>query len=237
MSSKKEAEDTKESSSIAQLSELMNSDVYTENLEFWERAWSAVKSAYTQMPDMPYVPRIPAALKAHNVQRVLDLGCGSGWLSIYLARGGFKVTGLDVASHALVLANQWADQEDLDIEFDVGDIAALAYPLGSFDAVVGNSIFEHLTYDLCKITIARLKRIVLPGGLLIGCFDKVGGGPGEYYKLEDGTHVYTDKGRKGMMLRYFPDEELKEFFQDWKIECFETLESGSRFIVAHNQSP
>lgn len=226
-----EAEETKECG-IAQLSDLINSDVYTENLKFWEKAWSAVKNAYTQMPDMPYVPRIPACLEAHNLKRVLDLGCGSGWLSIYLARAGFIVTGLDVASQALVLANQWAEQESLDVQFDVGDIAALEYPLGSFDAVVGNSIFEHLPYDLCKVTIARLKRIILPGGALIGCFDKVGGGPGEYYKMEDGTHVYTDKGRKGMMLRYFTDEELTEFFKGWKIECFETLESGSRFVVA-----
>lgn len=214
------------------LDALLRSDTYKQNVEFWERAWSMVKSAYTQLPDLPYIAAIPERLGKAGATRVLDLGCGSGWLSIYLARAGFLVAGIDIAPHAIELARAWAGAEGLAVQFDCGDIGDLPYPPGSFDAVVANSIFEHLTYDLAEATLARLKSMLVPGGAFFGCFDKVGGGPGEYYSLTDGTHVYTDKGRRGMMLRYFTDEELKALFAGWTITSMDTIDSGSRLIWA-----
>ncbi|MFN8554569.1 MAG: class I SAM-dependent methyltransferase [Candidatus Obscuribacterales bacterium] len=212
---------------------LLSSENYRNNIEFWNRAWNGVKTPYTQMPDLPYLPSIPAWLLERKVERVLDLGCGSGWLSIFLARQGFKVTGIDVAAHALELGQQWAEQENLTIQFDVGDIATMNYAPGSFDAIVANSIFEHFTYDLAEETIAKLKTVLTPRGGFIGCFDKVGTGPGEYFELDDGSHIYTDKARQGMLLRYFPDKELEKLFKDWTITKFEEFGSGSRFVCAH----
>ena len=108
---------------LAHLESWLKSDVYRENLSFWERAWSPVKVPYTQLPDLPYLSQIPDRLNLHGARRVLDLGCGSGWLSIYLARNGFNVTGIDVSEHAVKLAQAWADKEDLNAHFDAGDIA------------------------------------------------------------------------------------------------------------------
>jgi SAM-dependent methyltransferase len=214
------------------LKDLLSSDAYRENLDFWYRAWNMVKTPYTQMPDLPYLPTIPKTLEEYSAKNVLDLGCGSGWLSIYLARAGFAVTGLDVAAHAIDLARTWASQESLKIRFDIGDIADISYGRASFDAIVANSIFEHLTLELAGNTVDQLHELLIKGGVFIGCFDQVGTGPGEYYKLEDGTHVYTDKGRKGMMLRCFSDDEIKSLFKQWEIKTFENLESGSRFVIA-----
>jgi SAM-dependent methyltransferase len=213
--------------------DILASPVYQENVDFWQRAWGGVKSPYTQMPDLPYLESIPAWLTERRVRSVLDLGCGSGWLSIFLARRGFNVTGVDIAEHAVQLARMWAEEEDLEVEFDVGDIADMDYAMGSFDAVVANSIFEHLTWDLAEHTVRRLKTVLLPKGSFIGVFDKVGTGPGEYYELKDGSHIYTDKGRKGMLLRNFADDELRGLFAGWTISKFEEFGTGSRFICAH----
>jgi SAM-dependent methyltransferase len=214
------------------LKDLLSSEEYRANLDFWYRAWNMCKTPYTQMPDLPYLPSIPDILTEHGAKTVLDLGCGSGWLSIYLARAGFQVTGLDVAAHAIDLARMWANQEKWQIRFDISDIADISYGRSSFEGVVANSIFEHLTLELAATTVDQLHSLLIKNGVFIGCFDQVGTGPGEYYKMEDGTHVYTDKGRKGMMLRCFSDDEIKALFSNWTIEKFETLESGSRFVVA-----
>jgi SAM-dependent methyltransferase len=216
-------------------SKKLDRQVYEQNVKFWDRAWSPVKQPYTQMPDLPYINAIPEKLSKAGAKTVLDLGCGSGWLSIFLARAGFQVTGVDIAAHATELARQWAEQESLNADFRVADITELPCENASFDACVGNSIFEHLTVELAERCFAELKRVVKQGGLLFGCFDKVGGGPGEYYKLDDGTHVYTDKGRAGMLLRYFNDDELKELLKGWQIIEMETIESGSRLIWAQNR--
>lgn len=218
----------------AELEAWLKSDIYRNNLEFWQRAWNMVKTAYTQMPDLSYLPTIPQGLTKQGAKRILDLGCGSGWLSIYLGRLGFFVTGVDISEHAIQLARQWAERETLNARFDVGDIADLPYPQGAFDAVVANSIFEHLTYDLARSALRQIKNTLVPGGSFVGCFDKVGSGPGDYFELSDKTHVYTDKGRQGMLLRNFSDQELKDLFSDWNLDSLETIKNGTRIIWAHN---
>lgn len=210
----------------------LRSDVYLKNVDFWNKAWNMVKTPYKQLPDLSYLPDIPEGLKMRAAKRILDLGCGSGWLSIYLAREGFEVTGMDIAENAVLLGRNWAQSESLKVTFAVADINEIPYPDSSFDAVVANSIFEHLTYELALRTLANLAKVLVPGGTFFGCFDKVGGGPGEYEKLSDGTHVYTDKARQGMLLRMFSDIELKDLFADWTIDEIQSTKAGSRLIWA-----
>ena len=213
-------------------SKRLDPDIYEQNQKFWDRAWNGVKTPYTQMPELPYLAAIPVTLQRWNATKILDLGCGSGWLSVYLAREGFDVTGIDIAQHAIELGRQWAEQEQLPIKFEAIDITKMPYSEGTFDGVVANSIFEHLTYDLAVTSLEQVRLALKPGGVFCGCFDKVGGGPGEYFELEDHTHVYTDKGRAGMLLRYFSDDELKQLFETWNLDSMETLESGSRLVWA-----
>lgn len=210
----------------------LNEEIYQENINFWNRAWSMVRAPYTQLPDLEYLDQIPKVLQEAGTKRILDLGCGSGWLSIFLAKQGFEMVGIDLAPHAIELGNTWAQQEGLSIEFKAGDIISLDFPKQSFDAVIANSIFEHLPSKLAKETVAQIKTILKSNGLFYGVFDKVGGGPGEYFELDDSTHVYTDKGRKGMLLRCYNDEELRELFNDFKIDKLETLQSQSRILIA-----
>lgn len=211
---------------------VVNPHVYQENIDFWDRAWNGVRAPYTQLPDLEYLPKILDIFQNAKPGPILDLGCGSGWLSVFLARNGFDAVGVDLAAHAIELGKMWAEQESLKIDFQVQDISHLTFADKSFAGIIANSIFEHLTYELAEQTATKLKALLKDGGVFFGCFDMVGTGPGEYYKLEDGTHVYTDKGRKGMLLRCFSDEELKRLFADWQIKELSTLESGARILIA-----
>lgn len=213
----------------------MNDDeekVYQENIDFWEKAWAMVKTPYKQLPNMSYVSRIPQELNSRQVKTVLDLGCGSGWLSVYLAREGFTVTGVDVSSQAINLGKMWSDEENLNIDFVVEDLAHLTFADKQFDAVVANSIFEHFPLDKALLIAQKVFSMLKAGGTFIGCFDNVGGGPGEYYTLADGTHVYTDKGRKGMLLRKFSDAELATLCEQFATVTTDEVDSGSKFLIA-----
>lgn len=214
------------------LEKLLESEYYKENVEFWERAWGGVKTAYTQMPELPYLPLIPETLEKKNAKVVLDLGCGSGWLSIFLARHKFKVTGIDISKYAIDLAKAWAEKENLPIDFHPYDIAKIPFEEGSFDAVVANSIFEHFPFEATREIFDILKFILKDNGVLVACFDEVGMGAGEFFKLEDDTHVYTDKARKGMLLRNYTDSELDSLLKSWKVESITPTKGGSKFIIA-----
>ncbi|MBU6452322.1 MAG: methyltransferase domain-containing protein [Cyanobacteria bacterium REEB67] len=214
----------------------VSEEIYEGNIQFWERAWNMCKVPYTQLPSLTYIPRIPEALTSKRVKRVLDLGCGSGWLSVYLARQDFEVVGVDVSKQAIALAETWALQEDLKIAFSVADIAELDFPAKSFDAVVANSIFEHFPLQVAEKMAAKVHQILADDGIFIGCFDEVGGGPGEHYKLADGTQVYTDKARQGMLLRRYSQQELQHLFKDFASITTDKVDADSTFLVAMKKS-
>lgn len=207
--------------------------IYQDNLKFWDTAWKRVTKPHKEFPKLPYIHELTRKLKKYQAKKVLDLACGSGWLSVFMSKYGFEVTGIDIAKPAIDLAKLWASEENANINFLVGDIFNLPFKEGSFDAVVCNSSLEHFRLDQAEKIFSNIHRILVPGGFFFGCFDKVGtSGRGEYFELGDSTQVYTDKGREGMMLRNFSDEELKTLLKDFILISFDKNNIGSRLVWA-----
>src|SRR5207248_3527401 len=69
-------------------------------------------------------------------QRVLDVGCGTGFLALRFAELGHIVTGIDLAPQMIDRARRKAEQAGQHIDFRVGDAAALDRPAESYDLVV-----------------------------------------------------------------------------------------------------
>ena len=111
----------------------------------------------------------------------------------------------------------------------------LPFKENSFDAVVCNSVLEHFRYDQAKTIIDKVHKILADKGFFFGCFDAVGTGKGEYFELNDGTHVYTDAMRKGMMLRNYTDQELKDLLSNFAILSFDKNNYGSRLVWARKK--
>jgi SAM-dependent methyltransferase len=79
--------------------------------------------------------------------RVLDIACGTGNVTLPLARRGTTVTGLDMTPHLLEEARARAACEGLNIRFDEGFAEALPYPDASFDIVVSMFGIMFSTWD------------------------------------------------------------------------------------------
>ena len=96
--------------------------------------------------------------------RVLDACCGTGDLALAAERAGGKVTGLDFSERMLARARKKSQT----VEWVLGDVTALPFEDGSFDAVtVGFGIRNVL--DL-EAGLAELARVVRPGGR-IACLE------------------------------------------------------------------
>ncbi|MXQ07188.1 3-demethylubiquinone-9 3-O-methyltransferase [Alphaproteobacteria bacterium GH1-50] len=106
-------------------------------------------------------------------KRVLDLGCAGGFMAEELARRGAFVTGIDPAAQAIAAARTHAQDERLDIRYDVGVGEALPYDDGAFDAVVCVDVLEHVS-DLQKV-IDEVYRVLTPGGAFL--FDTINRNP------------------------------------------------------------
>lgn len=100
--------------------------------------------------------------------RVLDIGCGTGSLSLAIARRhpGAVVTGLDPDPNALARAERKAEREGLKVRFERGFADALPHPPGSFDRVVCSLMLHHLKSDEKRRTLAEVLRVLAPGGQL-----------------------------------------------------------------------
>lgn len=230
---------------------------YERNLKFWEDAWQRVKNPVTQIPDaLAYVRDIPQVFAKYQSKHILDLACGSGWLSFYLNEHGFEVTGVDISKSAIALAERLLDErvssrtakffddslpaEKIDlsqIHFIEGDIFAMNFAENSFDGILINAAFEHLDYSRGASFIKQIKTFLKPGGIMFGVFDHVAtGSRGEFEVLEDGTHQYFDKFRDGMFLRNYTDEEIKDLLVSnfWDIISLDYNEHGSRIVIASN---
>jgi 2-polyprenyl-6-hydroxyphenyl methylase / 3-demethylubiquinone-9 3-methyltransferase len=93
--------------------------------------------------------------------RVLDVGCGGGFLSNYLARAGFAVTGLDAAAESLAVARRY-DATGRAC-YVTGDAYRLPYAEGAFQAACAMDFLEHV--DDPGGAVAEAARILQPNGL------------------------------------------------------------------------
>jgi 2-polyprenyl-3-methyl-5-hydroxy-6-metoxy-1,4-benzoquinol methylase len=98
---------------------------------------------------------------------VLDLGCGPGWTSLFLARAGYDVVGVDLAERMIEIAEDRSRRENTPATFHVADMEELALDRRGFDAVV---FFDSLHH--CPAYAEVLRRAfdhLRPGGWLFVC--------------------------------------------------------------------
>jgi SAM-dependent methyltransferase len=108
------------------------------------------------------------ALSGHNALDLLDLGCGTGYDSLELARRGMRVTGIDYSEVAVAQARAMALAEQLPVKFREVDIARpLPFPPNRFDAVISNLVLHSFSKDVTRRIIAEVKRSLKPGGLFL----------------------------------------------------------------------
>ena len=112
-------------------------------------------------------PLIEQAALASGM-RALDIGCGTGSLTLLLKRlhPGVEVVGLDPDPKALAIAKRKADRAGLAIALDRGFSDQLPYPEASFDRVFSSLMFHHLDQEVKSATLREVRRVLTPGGSL-----------------------------------------------------------------------
>jgi ubiquinone/menaquinone biosynthesis C-methylase UbiE len=109
-----------------------------------------------------------AYLKPHlrSEQRLLDVGCGPGTLSVDLARHvpSGQVVAIDRAEAVLEEARRTVAASGLPVTVAHGDVYALAYDAATFDIVHAHQVLQHLTDPVRALR--ELRRVCKPQGLV-----------------------------------------------------------------------
>jgi SAM-dependent methyltransferase len=112
----------------------------------------------------PFVRLLDGAIASDA--RVLEAGCGTGQMCLYLSRADRTVVGLDLSLAALRLGTDAARRFGLArVRFVQSDLRDPGARLGAFDVVYSSGVLHH-TPDP-RASFARLARLVRPGGVVV----------------------------------------------------------------------
>ncbi len=112
--------------------------------------------------------RLVEQMNVKKGHRILDLGCGTGTLTIMIkkAEPEAEVIGLDIDPKILIFARSKVEREGLDITFELGAATELPYPDESFDRVVSSMVFHHLNRENKIRALKEMLRVLRPEGEL-----------------------------------------------------------------------
>ena len=101
-------------------------------------------------------------------KHVLDLGCGTGRNTIYLASRGFKVSACDISKTGIELTKKQADELGFtDVDYEIQDMYKMTYDDNSFDAVLCIWVQGHGTKREVQKGIDEIYRVLHKDELLL----------------------------------------------------------------------
>ena len=141
--------------------------------------------------------------------RVLDLGCGTGWTSRFLAKTGYETVAIDISPEMIFHAEEMRQQDKLDnLSFVVADYEDLQF-LEEFDAVVFYDSLHHAVDE--ELALRKAYQALRPGGVCLASE------PGEGHSLSEAAVRAVERfdvTEKDMPPRYIMEIGRRCGFRD-----------------------
>eukprot|EP01080_Neovahlkampfia_damariscottae_P002052 gene2052-1558_t len=162
-------------------------------------------------PKMMYIMQVLKKLKIQKDSKIIDLGCGSGFITEFISKQGFKhVTGLDISEEAIDLAQE----KDKKSKYILASINNIPLKDESMDVVIMTDVLPFLLN--LRRTFKEIRRILKPNGLLI--FDSISRTRSTYNMLRY-SHSYP---KTSFDYRLFvTPQEVKKLFKEFNFEMEE----------------
>jgi SAM-dependent methyltransferase len=177
---------------------------------------------------------------------VLDVGCGSGSISLGVARRVSHVIGVDPEEKAFADAREYAAEHGIgNVEFRAGSVYSLEFPDDHFDACLCHSMLETLNRPLDGLQ--EIKRTLKPGGVLAVACVEYGGlilaGPNEpllrrfyavrqqLWQLDSVADPYRGRALRGLMT----SAGFERIVATTKYICYGTADAVKSFGLGRTE--
>lgn len=153
------------------------------------------------------VDRLLSAAPMEERRTALEIGCGAGHSSRHIARRyGLEVTGTDIEEEKIRMASNRSSRK-APVRFMVADATQLPFENGSFDFVLSQNVFHHISD--WRIAATEVARVLAPQGLFL----------------------FSDMTGAGTMMRFLTGLEKDHGFHEVK-ELLELMEAAGFSVAA-----
>lgn len=161
-----------------------------------------------------------------NKGKALDIGCGNGRNSLYLAQNGWDVIGIDFSNTTIEWAIETAKANSINVDFLCQSIFEFENELDSFDFIYDSGCFHHIKphrrNQYLNIILKHLKK---DGYFAMTCFNLKGGANiSDYDVYRDysmhGGLGFTEYKLKKILEPYFEIIEFREMKESYNDNVF-----------------
>ncbi|MQY05248.1 class I SAM-dependent methyltransferase [Actinomadura macrotermitis] len=191
----------------------MGIDFDTYERELWAGRADAYERGFALLTRHAVGPLLDAAGVGAGT-RLLDVGTGPGFVSAEAVRRGARVSAVDAEAGMIEAARRNVPGLDAHVAI----LPDLPFPAGTFDAVVGNFVINHVSDP--GVTLQALKRVLKPGGrIALTCWVMPGSGALAVVRdaLDEAGVPWPD------------DIPMTPFMEYGQRETFERLVAGAGF--------
>jgi len=164
-------------------------------------------------------------------QAVLDVGCGTGWLSVILAkRGAGNVDGFDISGEAVEAAGACAEANDCaaTCRFRRGSCYDIPFEDEAYDVIAGQAILHHLRDK--EAAAKELHRVMKPGAKAV--FYEPLGNSAAFERFRQRLPIWSDTDEPDHWKDKLTWEDLEPFKTYFEIRTqeFELIQGLSRYF-------
>ena len=135
--------------------------------------------------------------------KALDLCCGAGTNTVYLAQNGYDTTGIDISSTALGMAKNKAEQANADLCFVNASFTDLPFANNQFFLIYDMGCFHHVRVEHRAKFISGVYRVLGEGGFyMLTCFS---------YRNGPGWNHFTRQQLRKLFGRHFVFVEFQHY--------------------------
>lgn len=134
----------------------------------WNRRWATAEGRADWLTPEPFVEQALTLLRERGVRNALDLGCGVGRHTVYLAQRGIATTGVDASEEALTHTGSALTAAGLPVDVRHALMSELPFSDGAFDLVLSWNVIYHGSGADVRRTLGEIRRVLRPGGLYLG---------------------------------------------------------------------
>ncbi len=183
--------------------------------------WDRILLRKEYDPESPdgIVVNFASILKKRGAERVLDLGCGAGRHTLYLAEQGFEAYGADISQTGLELTNRKLKTRKLGAGIIRCDIKAVPCMDSYFDAVVCVKTIYHQRLEEVRETLSEVYRVLKRGGkLLVNFHSKRSSKYGKGIRVEENTFMREEGPERGVLHHFVDQDELGQLLGGFRIQ-------------------